>query len=142
MLLFVVTIGYSQTKETTKIDSTQLNAMQVYSDIKAGLTGLAAGLKTTTEHVYPIIVKQQRINAIGYCFFPILLIIALVSIFLVIKNRDELFDYDDTYSYVIIILSGIGVLLLIFCMCVFNSIFTGFFNPEYGAIQDIVNLVK
>jgi hypothetical protein len=83
LLLFIVTISYSQsktTKDTIYNDGKQL-FKQVYNDaktltpkIEAAITSLATSLKTSANNVWEIIVKQQVVWS--WCF----LILTLVSL--------------------------------------------------------------
>ena len=50
-------------------------------------------------------------------------------------------DYNLTSTFMIIGIIGL-IITLIVTVSVISSIFTGFINPEYGAIDYITNLIK
>jgi hypothetical protein len=119
----------------------------MYSDFKQGIVALASSLKVGAEHVYEVLVRQQVVYAIVYL---VLIIIGFILILNWIKkykdsgenwvssNRDEptgLGVLRTIQMIVALIMVGIGVFNI-------ESIMTGFINPEYGAIQDVIEMVK
>jgi len=119
----------------------------MYSDFKQGIVALASSLKVGAEHVYEVLVRQQIVYAIVYL---VLFAIGFILILNWIKkykdsgenwvssNRDEptgLGVLRTIQMIVALIMVGIGVFSI-------ESIMTGFINPEYGAIQDVIEMVK
>jgi len=119
----------------------------MYSDFKQGIVALASSLKVGAEHVYGVLVRQQIVYAIVYL---VLIIIGFILILNWIKkykdsgenwvnlNREEptgLGVLRFIQMIVALIMVGIGVFNI-------ESIMTGFINPEYGAIQDVIEMVK
>lgn len=156
-IFLVVIIGFSaNAQDSIKVavsDTSQVTYNKVYNDVKAGLTGLAAGLKVTATHVYEVLVKQQVVNAIIGLISVILL--SIITIVLWIKfninikrtetdgdkwYRDDLDDHFGLIGLMIIAIIFTVVTLIIFGVNI-NSIITGFCNPEYGAIKDISNFI-
>lgn len=133
------------TVETVKTIDTSSTFKQIYSDVKSGITGLAAALKIGAEHVYMVLVRQQIANAITYLLITLLFITIPLFYFKKLyewasKNSKE----SEGFSYfgfciVTIVPLIIGVIL--FCVNM-NEIIMGFVNPEYGAIQEIIHFVK
>jgi len=128
------------------IVDTSSNFKMVYTDIKDGITALALGLKVGSEHVYMVLVKQQIVYAIVY------LIIGLFALFLIVnwingykdtKQEWGDFDYGPTGLGIIktIQIAIAGVMLGVFLFHI-DSIVMGFVNPEYGAIETIIHIVK
>lgn len=120
---------------------TNSNFKQVYSDVKAGLVGLSAALKVGTEHVYEILVKQQVIMAISY------LITLLFSGFVIIYGFKKVIDNwtditDLNLECIVVLPSSFAVLWFFAFFNLIDDIITGFLNPEFGAIQEIINFVK
>ena len=131
--------------DTTKVvpDTAKVTLAQVYGDAKEALSGLGQALKVGSEHVYGILVKQQIVNSITWLVMLILFIITtLLSIKLLIYSHTIDEDWGDsigTMSIIGIIVSGI---LLIICICQIDVIVTGFVNPQYGALKDIMDFIN
>lgn len=104
------------------------------SKLEAGMTALAKTLEQPAEHIYTLLVKQQRVKAKAWLF----VLIALATCTLLM--------------WVILVLSvdqdwiAIPTILTIICFIVIGSamttILTGFYNPEYGAIKEIARFLK
>lgn len=116
----------------------------IYFDIKSGIAGLAAALKVTAEHVYTILVKQQVVNSIICLILGIISIIFIINWFKKYKS-DEKWDSDHgptALGLVRITQIIIGFILLAISLVNIDVIITGFINPEYGAIKEILNFIK
>jgi archaellum biogenesis protein FlaJ (TadC family) len=157
--LLMCTLVYSNTDVPTSNDSTQYvtnsnieKLADKYVDkVVSALTVLAKGLKQPAEHVYAVLVKHQIIKAISLLIFPILTIICLLVIFKYEpKSRWEDKPYsrsDEDRSWnrsatIVVIVSILGVVFLIITCIFFEDIIQGFLNPEYGAIEKILDIVK
>ena len=127
------------------IVDTSSNFKMVYTDIKDGISALASGLRVGAEHVYMVLVKQQIVYAIVY------LIIGLFSLFLIVNwingykdTKQEWSNSEEPTGLGIIKLIQIivgGIMLGVFLFHI-DTIIMGFVNPEYGAIQTIIDIVK
>ena len=153
---------YSKDSTTNNIpDSTKLTLATVYADAKEAMKGLGAALKVGSEHVYGVLVKQQVVKSVS----DIILIVFLlaVSIFGVNYTRKtykahlKLCGYvEGQYNRIALddsakgILSVVLAIVSIVCIivfftttiCCYEEIVTGFINPEYGAIKEIMDLIK
>ena len=111
---------------------------QIYQDVKSALQQLADALGVASEHLWAILVKQQLVEAIAHSLFIPATIITGYFFFIAIKKVNQ----DDNYIPVVV-LSGI---LFIACLFVFiatlSQVFMGFLNPEYGAFQEIKEILK
>lgn len=130
-------------------DTSKITLTKVYNDVKSGITGLASALKVPATHVYKILVKQQVVYSIAYCIFPLIMIT-----FLSISYKSALISkWGDSYSSdkenrwnkyaTFTIITGVigGIFIITTCIYI-NDIITGFINPEYGAIKDIMNFIR
>ena len=136
------------------VDSAKLTTMKVYTDVMSGLSGLAKGLKTTAEHVYVILVKQQVVNAISSLIFDLLISVLTLLFFRgffknykrISDSKDDWFrdSLEDHFGLVGYLVFGIilGVITIIALAANMGEIITGFVNPEYGAIKDIFHFIK
>lgn len=118
----------------------------IYKDAKAAIQQLADALKVGSEHVYGILVKQQIVNSVVYLIILILSIIALtISFKQFCKVRTDGYGdvVDQTGIHIAFgLISGLpGILMLFMGLCSINTIVTGFINPEYGAIEKILELL-
>lgn len=123
-------------------DTTILTFNKVYEDVKEGIKGLALALKEPAEHVYEIVLRQQTINSISYLLVWLILI---TPIFTFNWWKKAINESDDETGWVVghiflcilpVVVGFIGLLVTI------PDIITGFINPEYDAIKDIMNFIK
>lgn len=131
----------------------------VFDKTTEAVQQLADALEVPAKHVYNILVRQQIMEAIS-----LLLTIGLFIILFIImikigynwwqdKNdeynsihdtRDNYKHYDlDDGAWCMLIYGGyilLGITFIIL-LCMTGNIFTGIFNPEYGAIKDIMSIL-
>ena len=144
------------TKDVTAIatDAMDVTFTTVYNDVKEALSGLSKGLQVGGEHVYDVLVKQQRINSyIWITLLPFTILFAILFVrclqtgqlnFAQIK-KDSGYSYPDWYSKDIVLSAVTGILALTFITIFFAMIsdgLMGFINPEYGAIREILSSIK
>jgi uncharacterized membrane protein YuzA (DUF378 family) len=132
-------------KEGIGVVDTSSNFKMVYTDIKDGISALASGLKVGAEHVYEILVKQQIVNAITLLIVGIIGLILMLNFIKKYKDPKEHWGDDDEPT-------GLGILrtlqlllaLILFALFIFSidEVIMGFVNPEYGAIETIIDIVK
>lgn len=139
--------SYAQT------DTSKLTLNKVYSDIKVGIASLSQSLKVPATHVYGILVKQQVANSIiSICLIVVLLITAIISVIVAIKmyNKAKVesnsYPIETTPGLFFVVFSVGSAFLAIGCIIMIcstmESIVIGFTNPEYGAIKEIISIVK
>lgn len=131
-----------------------LTALKVYNDIKSGIAGISAGLKVGAEQTFQILTAQQKINALVEVFTMIALLICILILFLAAKYMYKLhkklhegYDTGDTFQggmcIAFCILLAVGIIFFIYHLSTgFDSILTGFINPKYGAMKEIMNFVN
>lgn len=145
LLLFIASLSYSKDTTTVIPDSSKLTFLKVYNDVKSGISGLASGLKTTAEHVYVVLVKQQIVLSISYLILIIISLIFIFNWFRAYKKDEEVWHDGNSPT-------GLGFLrtfqIMVFSVFLFismthiDNIVTGFINPEYGAIKEILEIIK
>ena len=140
--------------KTVVTDSATLTMLRVYEDTKAGIYGLASALKAPVEHVYEVLVKQQVIYSFSYLLIDLFLL--AIALFLLIKFGDNLKrtrnpddnwygnEIAERFELIGILMFGglFSIISIITIISTLSAIITGFFNPEYGALQDVVNFIK
>lgn len=120
-------------------DSTKVTWSQVYQDFKGALSGAADALKTGSEHVYEVLVRQQVVNSITWIIVYVLMAIVTFVIWRIVyrvveedRNANELF----ILPVVVTCITAITFLVTI------GDTVTGFINPEYGAIQEVREFIR
>ncbi len=134
-------VSYAEAKDTTS-----LTTKEVYKDVKSAMAQIAKGLSTTAEHVYQVLVKQAIVEAI---ICSVLLIVGFFFLYFTYKGAIDSTEewstkYDTPTRMVIVrIVQGcIGLFLFMYGICNIDIIITGFVNPEYAAIKQILSIVK
>lgn len=113
---------------------------------------LAQKLGTTSEYLWRVLLKQAAIDATVHLFqFVILILVGwfLWKIHKRLMKKPADSKYCDTYyeeygevAAIPMILGGlVFVILLIFCVTNFSVIINGYFNPEYWALQKVLDSI-
>ena len=142
ILFMFVSFAVNAESNVVSNDSTALTLNKVYEDVKEGIQGLAVALKAPAEHVYKIIVKQQVVNSVSYLITWLILLLPLITIKWWLINLEEASDsigWFIGFIFIVIVPAIIGIIGLAVTS---SEIITGFVNPEYGAIKDIMSFIK
>ena len=127
------------------IVDTSSNFKMVYTDIKDGISALASGLRVGAEHVYMVLVKQQIVYAIVYLIVGLIAMILIINWINGYKDTNQKWEDDSDFTGLGVIkliqIVIAGVMLGVFLFHI-DTIIMGFVNPEYGAIQTIIDIVK
>lgn len=149
LLIFISSYSFAQKDSLPIPDTAKLTLGKVYSDMKSGIQGLATALKVPATHVYGIMIRQQTTRAISDLIFDLAFILLSIILYKVgikmyrgikdVKSTDE----QDGIMVFTFILCGVSIFIAV---CSFwndySGIVAGFFNPEYGAIKEIISFVK
>lgn len=127
--------------QSIQSDSTKVTFTQVYQDVKGALSAIGESLKTGSEHVYEVLVRQQVVNSITYSIL-ILFGITITVILLGKAHKEKQTFEDSAFPGYLAFGVVIGVITLIGICATMDNIVTGFVNPEYGAIQEIREFIK
>jgi hypothetical protein len=142
----VVTTTKEAVKDGVAVVDTSSNFKHIYTDIKTGITALAQGLKVGVEHVYMVLVKQQIVNSVVYLFMFILAIVSIIICYKqwgkieVVENGSEVKEVRPLVGT--ITFGALGFILSLVFLFNIDTMIMGFVNPEYGAIQQIISVVK
>lgn len=105
------------------------------------LEQLAAKLGTTTEYLWGILLKQAPISATVQLVQTILIILAAVWLFKRHKKnlKSDYYDSDELETVVPMVLGALVLLILLIAalLCI-ETIFYGYFNPEYWALDKLL----
>jgi len=136
---------YQDTKGATGTvyGDAKLVISELYDDAKSAVGAIAEALGTTAEYVWPILVKQKIVDSIAYSLSLLLIFISGALLLRAGYLGDTKWDWDDNEAFTA---CTIGALLLagslIALVFLSKEIAMGFINPEYGAIMDILDLIK
>lgn len=114
------------------------------------LEKLAVQLGTTAEYLWSVLIVQARISAITDLIF---LILAIVSGYFLYrthlylgKEGEDMHSIYDRKDEAVIIPMFVGIIIwAIFFLVMFfsiGSIINGLFNPEYWALNKILNSIR
>lgn len=131
-------------------DTSKLTAKYVYEDMKAGfqnategIVELASKLEGPAKRTYGIYVQQQKIKGITHGVVAIFLV--LLGILFVMPNygRADWNGAGNKYVFPAVV----GIILCAAAFIVMLTFFAGsglakVINPEYYAIQDILDFIK
>lgn len=130
---------------TVKNIDTSSTFKTMYSDFKSAIGAMASSLKVGAEHVYVVLVKQQIVNSITYLVIFMLGLILVLNWFRKYKSNEQwINDYELPTGLGVMrtIQIILGCILILFGMVYINDIITGFVNPEYGALNEILSWVN
>lgn len=113
------------------------------------IDALAAKVGVASEQLFKTLVKQQLIEGItGMAMYLVFLLIAIVFIKVGLRwfsKRDKNFDVDKDFHPSYFLFISAGVILIIWTLAFaldFKDTLTQVMNPEYHAIQDILDVFK
>lgn len=122
-------------QDTTKVDP---NLRYVTEKIEKGISVLSEKLKAPADHVYTILVKQQKVvgwlevgTALFFFFFTLLFIVLSVTA-----------KYESTGETYIGFAIGCGIVFLIIVMVAIFDGLPRLINPEYYALDKILYILK
>lgn len=153
-VIYLCLLSMSGSAQTEKADTSQSDVMVIYKDAKAGLDSLVQTLGRVSDHSYSIMVRESRVKAIGDIIWVVILISLTLICATIFYKRERYIHikdhpwYQDTWDeHITIIISFIAglvflVTLLIVAANVWEDIIMGLFNPEYGAIKEVIKIVK
>lgn len=145
IIITLFTLGaYADTTDTTINIGEVERVVDKYVDkVTTAITGLAESLQVPADHVYAVLVKQQFVNSLTTSLiFIIFFLIPLTYTRKVFRWADKA-DIDGEHWTIWFIIGPLpSVAGLIYFFVTVSTLMMGFINPEYGAMQEIVNFVK
>jgi hypothetical protein len=103
------------------------------------IDSVAQKLGVAAEHVWPLMIKQQVVGGITDLFFGVVL--AVAAYLLIRQAMKDLTTYEgsEERGLVLSFLGGIAAIFAFFC--IYFSV-GPIINPEYYAIQEILEVIK
>ena len=127
----VVSTVYGDIKESTT---------GIYPDVKAAVVSISKAIGVAAEHVYGVLVKKYFVMGVKQAGICVIGFIALIVGFIVWKRSTPV-GQPITYR-VIVPLIFIIVGLVTVCNVNYVEMLMGLINPEYGAINYILEYTK
>lgn len=108
---------------------------------------LASKLGTTSEYLWIVLLKQAPIDAVYHIIVIIVNLLAIYAIYRIHKyllNENNKFNYEDYEAAwaLTILLSVVAVFMFLVNMVNVHHIINGFFNPEFWAMNYIIEHLK
>lgn len=114
------------------------------------LEQLAEKLGTTTEYLWGVLITQAKVSAIIDLMYIVLVSIIGVIIWkvhkhLMKKDADgdtKYYDLEELAIVPMVIVSIIWGVLFVVCFFSLGNIISGFVNPDYWALEQVLDIVK
>ena len=137
--LLLTVIGVGKALAQASSDSIpKLTKEVIYKDVKDVLKSLGETLKVGTEHVYEVLIRQQVVSSITW---TIIYLVGIWGFITCSRWAKRILDETSKEGGYIAAYIYLFILLLLFLFTIETTV-TGFVNPEYGAIEKIVNMLK
>ena len=161
--LIIITMAVSAQTATPDqpISETERIVDKYLDRAEDAISALAEKLSVPAEHVYEVLLRQQMVEAVA---ITIVLVLMAISSYLLIsipykdwrrvniaynKKNDitrENYNYYDLSDSWWVWPVGIGIVLgvitVIAILSAIGPVATGFINPEYGAVQEILKVIQ
>lgn len=157
LAIMLTTMTYANDSVDKVVDKTSNGIGTVYNDgkellktispkIEAAVGELAKGLKVTTTKVWEVLVKQQRVNS--WCYLAGM-IIGLLSwahfyfrFYRLSKDLDAKGKIKESNILITILSCATAIFFTVLGVLHFNAMMSGFMNPEYPAMVQIVQMAS
>ena len=111
---------------------------------------LAYKLGTTTEYLWSVLIRQAPIEAIINIFYTLAIIISGIGLYKLHRyftkeddlNESKYYQYEKALVTPMIIGCLIWVIIAVICFFSIGDIIVGFINPEYWALNKILQAAK
>ncbi len=141
LMITLVLIGLNSTSQDTITDS------------RSQLELISEELNISESQAYSSLVKQQKIQAYRNLMIYLTMVIGIIgmnkSISRLNKDKEEYTSiygsrtkYKDSWVFITILFSVIFIVSLIYNSIMLADTFTGLFNPEYGALEQLQFIKK
>jgi len=159
MSFTLLSTAQEKVQDSVQVSTTVTEAERVidkYSEkITTAIGGLAESLAVPAEYVYKILVKQAVVNSV----VELLLLLTFMFLFIrccrkalsLMRTMDSDGDYTNEKGDIEdgaadAIVNGVGGLIAVIglfrSLSYFSNMVTGFINPEFMAITEIIKMLK
>lgn len=113
----------------------------IYPDVKNAVASIARGIGVAADHVYTVLVRKYIVDGVAELCY------VLISVFLIIFGFFKLNKYigkeNHVFNYTVVL--NIAYMMIGFFMLTFanfNNMLMGLINPEWGAINYILEFAS
>jgi hypothetical protein len=114
----------------------------IYNDVKEVIQGLSESLQVGAEHVYEIMVIQQYVHSVTY---TLILFVSYPLYKLTVFSYKRMVTGEqkgkDAPFVAFIFVAFADIIYSLWMLLELKNTLTGFFNPEFGAIKQIMDLI-
>ncbi len=118
----------------------------LYPDAKLTIQELYNQIKKVSTYTWNLLVKQQQVWSWCYLFGELLFFFAVYRFWKAYEtyktDKDETGSIKSINVLPVVILGASSLLLGYFSLIHFEAMMTGFFNPEFGALKNLVEFGK
>lgn len=133
---------FAQDSTTVQISDVERVVDKYVDKTTEAIKGLAKALQVPADHVYSVLMKQQYIKSITWIATGGISL-GVIMMILFLGYLGTKYDWDESMMVIIVVLGCfIFAIPLFISITQLDVILTGFYNPEYGAIKEISNLIK
>jgi len=113
---------------------------QVYGDLKGAAISMANGLGIAIKELFSILCMQQIVKSIVNVL--VMIICVLLALWCRRLYKSAKFDEMNGHGALFLLLGAISIAMFTFSCYYLMETITGFVNPKYGAIKDIVEMAS
>ncbi len=147
-------IGQTSNGVSTVYGDTKNGISTMYNDVKSlapdaksAMQEIYSTLKETSKYAWNLLVRQQKVWSFGYLFCELLFFYTVYRFWRSYKkyaseDLDESGELKNRNLIPCFILGISSLILGYFSLIHFEPMLTGFFNPEFGALRQLVELGK
>jgi hypothetical protein len=125
------------------------NISNIESKVFEIIEKLSDQLGTTSNQVFEVLTNQMFIRGIHgiiwavFCLIVIIGLIYLIKLLWVHYMGENISNSNQEFATLIMLVSGIGIIIFTVVLFVnINSAIGNFYNPQYYALKEIVDLIK
>ena len=139
-LVSFVTVKAQASDTITNISETERLIDKYTQKAAIAIEGLSEAIKVPAKHVYSVLVKQQVIYAWSWVLVSSTGLLFMIFGLLLLYNATYREEFLQITGFMFAVTFGIVFLIGIIGVAVDGL--SGFLNPEYGAMMDIVRMFK
>ena len=121
---------------------------QIPPEVYQRLDALAAKLGTTVQYLWSVVLRQARVEIIQDLCLAIVFFLAIGLLSYVLKKlvkyiKDDAAGWNDEWSFIAAGLCIFGIVgSFAWLVIMLYSVITPLLNPEYWALQQVLNALK
>ena len=115
---------------------------EVYGDLKAGIATIASGLGVAAKELFEVLCVQQVVKSITNISFMIFAILFGIWAYRLGRKINWGGDEISFRGVACTVMGGICLFFSIWTFVNSKETITGFVNPKYGAIKDVVEMAS